>query len=193
MHMGSASGFADSYSIVGIVLAALALQPVGLNQVRSDNARIQPQANEPACPVVRTGAGLHGDQAARRQLRTPGGELVAHQRPAGHPIAYGINGVNLDDLLCQIDTDSCNLVHGTSPFKGFRLTSAHQSWHSMPLPESGKSLRIRSPVSAARSWRAAPSGPLAAALAPSCPRTRQRRARSIGVATQSPDWGGRRA
>lgn len=57
-------------------------------------------------------------------------------------MAGGIDSVNLNDALCQVGTDSCNLAHGTSPFKGFRLTSTPQSWHSMPSPEGGKSLRI---------------------------------------------------
>jgi len=31
--------------------------------------------------------------------------------------------MNLNDVFCQINANSCNLAHGTSPFKGCRLTS----------------------------------------------------------------------
>ena len=31
--------------------------------------------------------------------------------------------MNLYDVFCQINSNSCNLIHGTSPFKGCRLTS----------------------------------------------------------------------
>ena len=86
--------------------------------------RIQTRRNELARPVVRAGAGLHGHDAARRQLRTPGDELVARQCAGGEHPAGGVDGVHLDHTLGQIDTDangfvwndsSCNLRHGTSP------------------------------------------------------------------------------
>jgi hypothetical protein len=39
-----------------------------------------------------------------------------------YQLACGVDGMNLYDVLCQINANSCNLAHGTSPFKGFRLT-----------------------------------------------------------------------
>src|SRR5450830_1986927 len=86
--------------------------------------------------------GLHRHQAAWWQLRAPRQKLVSAQLPVGDKFATSVNGVYLDHSLCQIHSYSCNLAHGTSPFKGFRLTSTSQSWHLMPLPESGESLRI---------------------------------------------------
>src|SRR6185369_1207008 len=94
------------------------------------------------CPVMSAGAGFHRHHAASWQMGTPSEKLVARQRPAHHRPALRIDPMNLDNVLCKIDANSCNLFHGTSPFKGFRLTFTPQSWHSMPSPEGGKSLRI---------------------------------------------------
>jgi hypothetical protein len=82
-------------------------------------------------------------------LGAPGDELVARQGAAGEHMAGGIDGVNLDHALGQIDPDangltSCNLLHGTSPFNGLRLMTSNTTnlGASTPLPEGGKSLRI---------------------------------------------------
>lgn len=88
-----------------------------------NDARIQPQCNQLASPVVRTGTGFHRDQAACGQHRTPEHELVSLQGFVCDHFANRIDGMNLNDILCQINTNSCNLAHGTSPSKGFRLTS----------------------------------------------------------------------
>jgi hypothetical protein len=71
-------------------------------------------ANELACPVMGTGAGLHGDQAAYWKLSAPSDELVARQGSVDDQLAAGIDGMNLDDVFCQIGANSCNLAHGTS-------------------------------------------------------------------------------
>jgi hypothetical protein len=70
---------------------------------------------------------LHGHHAAYWQLRTPQKKLVSAQLSVSYQPAGAINSVDLDNRLCQIDANSCNLAHGTSPFKGFRLTSTNQS------------------------------------------------------------------
>jgi len=88
-----------------------------------------------------------GPLGARHVLRTmvERSAIKVEKLCAGLPSssAWLATFFNLYDLLCQIDANSCNLVHETSPFEGCRLTSKRQSWHLMPLPESGKSLRIR--------------------------------------------------
>lgn len=67
----------------------------------------------------------------------------ALQGAAGDALAAGIDGVNLKDALGQINADSCNLSHGTSPSNmGFRWTSKTNLGTSMPSPGSGKSRRI---------------------------------------------------
>jgi hypothetical protein len=63
-------------------------------------------------------------QAARRQLLAPGEELLAPDRLDHHLAASGVDRVNLDQILRQIDAhthdhqhQSCKLAHGTSPFQ----------------------------------------------------------------------------
>ena len=81
----------------------------------------RPRGNELARPVVRARAGFHGDDAAGGQWGAPRKESVACQRTAGEHAATGINDVNLDHALGQIDpraygfpscVGSCNLFHG---------------------------------------------------------------------------------
>jgi hypothetical protein len=68
-------------------------------------------------------------------------------------MAGGIDGMDLDHALGQVDPDanglasndsSCNLLHGTSPFNGLRLMTLNTTnlGASTPLPEGGKSLHI---------------------------------------------------
>ena len=142
MHVRAARRLADGSRIVGVVLAALALQAIGRDQVSGDDAGIKAHGTQSPRPMVRAGAGLHGHHAAGGQLRAPGQEFVSAQGAASDALPGSIYRVNLNHALGQIDTDSCNLTHGTSPFKGFRLTSKTNLGTSMPSPESGKSLRI---------------------------------------------------
>ena len=108
-------------SIVGVVLAAGPLGAIGADELRGDDARIQAQGHELASPVVRAGAGLHGHDATRRKLGTPGHELVARQSAAGKHLAGRDDGMDLDHALGQVDPNangftsndsSCNLLHG---------------------------------------------------------------------------------
>jgi hypothetical protein len=143
VHVGTACRFTDCGGIVGVVLAGLALQPVGRDEVGGDYAGVQTNAAQTACPMVGAGARLHGDEATGWQLGAPEQEFVATEGPARDTLPTGVNRVNLQHALGQIHTDSCNLAHGTSPFNmGFRLTSKTNLGTSMPSPESGKSLRI---------------------------------------------------
>ena len=146
-------GFADRRIIVGVVLAAGALAAIRADELRGDDACVQAQGSQLARPVVRAGAGFHGDDAARRQLGAPGQEFVARQGAAGEHLAGGIDGMYLNHALGQIDAcangftsndSSCNLLHGTSPFNGLRLMTSNTTnlGASTPLPEGGKPLRI---------------------------------------------------
>jgi len=72
--------------------------------------------------VVSAATGLHRNDATRGQLRVPGGELVGRQGLGGHDTTSGIDGVNLDHALGQIDPDSGNLVHGLPLSQACRLT-----------------------------------------------------------------------
>src|SRR5665647_333490 len=142
VHVRPGRRFTNGSRIIGVILATFALQPIGCHQVCRDDLCIQPQRNEFAGPMVGATATLHSHHAAYWQLRTPCQELVSAQLPVSEQFACSIYSVNLDHRLCPIDANSCNLTHGTSPLKGFRLTFANQSWHLMPLLESEESLRI---------------------------------------------------
>ena len=109
MHLRARGGFADGARIIGVVFATLALQPLGRHQVRGDDASIQPQGDEPTRPMVCAGACFHGDEAAGRPLRAPGQKFVAGQRPTCDPLPARVKRVNLNDALCQISANSCNL------------------------------------------------------------------------------------
>ncbi len=61
----------------------------------------------------------------------------------GDQLARCIYGVNLDDVFCQIGTNSSNLALRTSPFKGFRLNATTQSWHLMQYLKVGSSSVFR--------------------------------------------------
>jgi hypothetical protein len=72
---------------------------------------------------------------------------------ASNAAAGDIHGMHLDHALGQIEPyasgftsndGSCNLLHGTSPFNGLRLTTSNPTnpGASTPLTEGGTSLRI---------------------------------------------------
>ena len=85
-------------------LPLCALAAVRRDQVRGDDARVQPHGEQLARPVVGAGTGLHRDHAARRQLRAPGQELVAAQRPVRQHATARIDGMHLDHALGQRST-----------------------------------------------------------------------------------------
>ena len=103
VHLRPTGGFADGRSIVGVVLAAGTPLLIGADELRGDDACVQPQGDELACPVVQAGAGLPGHDAAGGQLRAPGDEFIAWQRAAGRHLADRINGMDLDHALGEID------------------------------------------------------------------------------------------
>ena len=106
------------------------LAAVGRHELCAHQPRQQAQRGQCTRPVVGARADLHGHDAARRQLRTPGDELVARQGAATHHAAGRIDCVHLDDSLGQVGADandraasndhagftcstsSCNLLHG---------------------------------------------------------------------------------
>ena len=77
MHLRSTGRFTDGGSIVGVVLAAFALEPIRGCQVGGDDTSVQTQRDQLASPMVGAGAGFHGDQTACWQLGAPSHEFVA--------------------------------------------------------------------------------------------------------------------
>ena len=115
VHVLAGSRLADGGRIVGIVLAAPALDPLRRDELRWNHAGIEATFAQLATPVVGTVAGLHRHEAACGQIGTPEEELLALERAVRDHLARGINRVDLDQILGQIDADSCNVAHGTSP------------------------------------------------------------------------------
>jgi Phage integrase, N-terminal SAM-like domain len=124
-HVRPTGRLADGSGVVGVVLARGAFGTVRRGKLRRDDACVETHRDELAAPVVGRRADLHRDDAARRQLPTPGDELVAGQGTVRDGAAGRVDSVDLDHALGQIDPDahdfpaligSCNLVHGTSPF-----------------------------------------------------------------------------
>ena len=52
---------------------------------------------------------------ARKQVDAPVDECAARQGAVGDLHDNRIHCVNLDDVFCQIGTNSCNLARGTFP------------------------------------------------------------------------------
>ena len=102
---------------LSFVLAAAALHAVRGYEVGRDQPGVEAEAQQLACPVVGPGAGFHRHHAARRQLCAPRHKALARQGLGGNDAPCRIHRVNLDHALGQIDPDSCNLTHETSPFR----------------------------------------------------------------------------
>jgi hypothetical protein len=62
---------------------------------------------------VRTRASFHANEA-RRQIYKQPTHLAAVDLTAQHDFAVAINAVQLKNVLCQIDPNSCNIHGGRS-------------------------------------------------------------------------------
>ena len=62
-HVGTRYGFADGGCIGGIVLAALAAHAIGRDELRGHELDAVAILSKQPCPVVRTRAGFHADDA----------------------------------------------------------------------------------------------------------------------------------
>ena len=133
-HVRAARRLADGRSVVGVVLAAVALGAIGGGQVGRDDASIQPHRTQGPGPVVCAGADLHHHHAAVLQQRTPSEELVAGQRPVRQHAATAVNGMHLDDSLREIHAYAHRwnlgiLVHGLPLSTWLQIDDRHhQSW-----------------------------------------------------------------
>lgn len=123
VHVRSRGCLADGGGIVGVVLAALALDPVRSDELSRNHAGIETPLTQLATPVVGTTASLHRHEAAWWEIDAPSQELLTLECPVRDHLASGIDRMDLNHILGQIDTNSCNVAHGTSPFKEVRLTS----------------------------------------------------------------------
>lgn len=115
---------ADRLGIIGVGLTAL---DVGLHIGRRHETNIVPERNQLARPVMRRPARLHADQASR-QLGEERQHLSPPQRLAHHRFAGGINSMNLENALGQIEADRGNLHRGWLPSSWWLTAST--PWHS---------------------------------------------------------------
>ena len=119
-HAGTPHGFADRFSIVGVVLVSF---DVGLHELWGDELDRVPQFTEPARPVVRTGTGFQPDQTGGQTLEELH-HLTAPQLAAQERFAVTIDAVYLEDFLCQINANAGNLHVG--------LLSSIDWWITLP-------------------------------------------------------------
>jgi hypothetical protein len=69
--------------------------------------------NQLTSPVVRRRAGFEADEA-RRNLGKEREDLAASQPLAHHYAAHLVDRMNLEDTLCQIKTNCCNIAQDGS-------------------------------------------------------------------------------
>ena len=110
-HRGAGYRFADCLGIGRICLAALdvALYVAWLHQ-----PHVMAKLAKFARPVMRTCAGFHADQTGWLTLKELK-HLAASELTAQRGTTLGVNTVQLENRLRQIDPDCGNLVHGWLP------------------------------------------------------------------------------
>src|ERR1700688_483018 len=79
--------------------------------------------------MVRRRAGFEADEA-RRNLGKEREDLAASQPLAQHYAAHLVDRMNLEDALCQIKTNCCNIAHGWLPL--LVISNDHHPGTSMP-------------------------------------------------------------
>ena len=128
-HVGSGDSFADGRGIGGIVLATLAGEAVGGDELRRHQFDGVAVAPEKPGPVVGAGAGFDADQARghlhdQRQQLIPG-DLRLDQ----YGFAVLIDAMDGKDVLGKIDSN-CDNAHGF-PLSSFVkwMTSESPFWH----------------------------------------------------------------
>jgi hypothetical protein len=102
---------ADRFGIVAVILVALDER---LDELRGDQPDVVTIGFQLSCPVVRTRAGLHDNDAARldgfQQNLEP---LLATQPAPSHNLAMPIYTVQLENVLCQTDPNVAKLHERT--------------------------------------------------------------------------------
>jgi hypothetical protein len=107
-HARSRHCFADRSSIGRVVLAALARHAIRRHKVGRHELDRMAVLLEQACPVMRTGAGLHADDT-RRRLRNQHRQLIARNTWLDqYGFAGLVHAVDGEYILGKIDSDSDN-------------------------------------------------------------------------------------
>jgi hypothetical protein len=79
--------------------------------------------------MMRRRAGFESDEA-RRNPSKEREDLAASQPLAHHYAAHLVDRMNLEDTLCQIKTNCCNIAHGWLPL--LVISNDHHRGTSMP-------------------------------------------------------------
>ena len=124
--------FASGRRIGGVVLAALALEPVRGNELRCHQPNGVTVTNEQPRPVVGTGARFHADHA-----RWQGGDQLVqlrtrHARTHELGLAGFIDATDGEDVLGKIDADGDNGHALPLPSALMRVRTSHRGT-SMPV------------------------------------------------------------
>ena len=113
-HIGPGNGFTDGFGIGHVVFVGF---DVGFDELRRHEFDGVAVVLKLSCPVVRTAAGFHADQA-RWQVGEVGEHLGTLQFLARGHLAVFIHTVYLKNSLCQIDA-SCRNLHFWMPLSLF--------------------------------------------------------------------------
>src|SRR5215471_17687627 len=129
-HIWPGDRFADGLRVGGIVLLPL---DVRLHVGRRHQTHRVPQLLEFPRPMMRRSTSLHADKAWW-QLAEEGHNLTALQLTADDHVALHIDAMNLEDRLCDIETDRGDRLHDCllrirSPSATLALTCR---WRSRP-------------------------------------------------------------
>jgi hypothetical protein len=124
-HRWTPNRLADRLGIGHVVLVAfhISFHIVGWHQ-----ASFMAKRNQLTSPMVRRRAGFEVDKA-RRNLGKEREDLAASQPLAHHYAAHLVHRMNLEDTLCQIKTNCCNIAHGWLPLL---ISNDHHPGTSMP-------------------------------------------------------------
>ena len=106
-HVGPGDRLANGLCVSRVILLPL---HVGLHVGRRHQPHRVTQCLELARPVVRRGTGLYANQA-RWQLLEERQDVAPLQLAANDNLASGINAVNLEDRLGDVETYCCYRLH----------------------------------------------------------------------------------
>ena len=125
-HRWPADRLADGLGIGGVVFLPL---DIGLDVGRRHQPHVVAERQQFARPVVRGGAGLDADQAAR-QLGEKPQQPRAPQPLADDNLSLGVNAVHLKNRLGNVQTNRRKLSHGRLSSISVVTSSATTLWHS---------------------------------------------------------------
>src|SRR5271169_1162520 len=108
-HVSPGDGFTDGLGIGGIVLVPL---DVRLHVSRRHQPYRMAERLELPRPMVRRGAGLNTDQTRWQLLKKRQNVPTLYLATDDH-LTFGVNAVNLEDRLGDIETDCCNRLHSS--------------------------------------------------------------------------------